>query len=121
MKILNAKSLKFLEEYLNNAAPTGYESNGQKIWMRYLEPYVDEFITDNYGTAVQVFKGVVNCWRQPNTNKWHFRLHSGRAANTTLFFSNSYKELSGDITQVKILLNGGSFDGGNIALSYYQD
>ena len=56
MKILNAKSLNFLEEYLNNAAPTGYESNGQKIWMKYLEPYVDEFITDNYGTAV----GVIN-------------------------------------------------------------
>ncbi len=56
MKILNAKSLKFLEEYLNNAAPTGYESNGQKIWMKYLKPYVDEFITDNYGTAV----GVIN-------------------------------------------------------------
>ena len=56
MKILNAKSLKFLEEYLNNAAPTGYESKGQKIWMKYLEPYVDEFITDNYGTAV----GVIN-------------------------------------------------------------
>ncbi len=56
MKILNAKSLKFLEEYLNNAAPTGYESNGQKIWMKYLKPHVDEFITDNYGTAV----GVIN-------------------------------------------------------------
>ncbi len=56
MKVLNAKSLKFLEEYLNNAAPTGYESNGQKIWMKYLKPYVDDFITDNYGTAV----GVIN-------------------------------------------------------------
>ena len=56
MKILNSKSLKFLEEYLNNAAPTGYESDGQKIWMKYLKPYVDEFITDNYGTAV----GVIN-------------------------------------------------------------
>ena len=56
MKILNAKSLNFLEEYLNNAAPTGYESNGQRIWMKYLKPYVDEFITDNYGTAV----GVIN-------------------------------------------------------------
>ncbi len=56
MKILNAKSLKFLEEYLNNAAPTGYESNGQRIWMKYLKPYVDEFITDNYGTSV----GVIN-------------------------------------------------------------
>ena len=56
MKVLNPKSLKFLEEYLNNASPTGYESNGQKIWMKYLKPYVDDFITDNYGTAV----GVIN-------------------------------------------------------------
>ena len=54
--ILNDKSIKFLESYLNNAAPTGYEWEGQKIWMDYLKPYVDEFITDTYGTAV----GVVN-------------------------------------------------------------
>src|SRR5210317_747321 len=55
-KILNKKSLSFLETYLNNPSPTGYESGGQKIWMEYLRPYVDEFITDNYGTAV----GVIN-------------------------------------------------------------
>jgi putative aminopeptidase FrvX len=52
--ILNKKSLDFLEKYLNNAAPTGYEWNGQKLWMDYLSPYVDEFITDTYGTAVAV-------------------------------------------------------------------
>ena len=52
--ILNKKSLIFLEKYLNNAAPTGYEWDGQKIWMQYLEPYVDEFITDTYGTAVAI-------------------------------------------------------------------
>ncbi len=52
--ILNKKSLTFLESYLNNAAPTGYEWDGQKIWMDYLTPYVDEFITDTYGTAVAV-------------------------------------------------------------------
>ena len=56
MKVLNDKSIKFLEEYLNNASPTGYESNGQKIWMKYLKPYVDDFITDDYGTAV----GIIN-------------------------------------------------------------
>ena len=56
MSILDKKALKFLENYLNNAAPTGYESEGQKIWMDYLKPYVDEFITDVYGTAV----GVIN-------------------------------------------------------------
>lgn len=54
--ILNTKSLKFLEEYLNNASPTGHEWEGQKIWMNYLKPYVDDFITDTYGTAV----GVIN-------------------------------------------------------------
>ncbi|KAB5491951.1 MULTISPECIES: M42 family metallopeptidase [Flagellimonas] len=53
-KIINKKSLEFLEKYLNNPSPTGYEWEGQKIWMDYLKPYVDEFITDTYGTAVAV-------------------------------------------------------------------
>ena len=55
-KILNKKSIDFLEKYLNNASPTGYEWEGQKMWMDYLKPYVDKFITDTYGTAV----GVIN-------------------------------------------------------------
>lgn len=55
-KIITEKSLDFFERYLNNAAPTGYEWEGQKIWMDYLKPYVDTFITDTYGTAV----GVIN-------------------------------------------------------------
>ena len=38
--------MSFLEKYLNNAAPTGYEWEGQKMWMNYLKPYVNEFITD---------------------------------------------------------------------------
>jgi len=54
--ILKKSSLAFLEKYLNNASPTGYESEGQKIWMDYLKPFVDTFITDSYGTAV----GVIN-------------------------------------------------------------
>lgn len=54
--ILTKSSLTFLEKYLNNASPTGYEESGQKIWMEYLTPYVDTFITDTYGTAV----GVIN-------------------------------------------------------------
>ncbi len=56
MKIIDKKAEQFLETYLNNAAPTGYESPGQKLWMDYLKPYVDNFITDVYGTAV----GVIN-------------------------------------------------------------
>lgn len=54
--ILNKASLDFLERYLNNASPTGYEWSGQNIWMDYMKPYVDTFITDTYGTAV----GIIN-------------------------------------------------------------
>ena len=53
-KILNTKSIKFLEKYLNNASPTGFESEGQKLWLEYLNPYIDEHYVDTYGTAVAV-------------------------------------------------------------------
>ncbi|HEX2898277.1 MAG TPA: M42 family peptidase, partial [Bacteroidia bacterium] len=51
---MDQKSQDFLARYLNNPSPTGFESQGQKIWMDYLRPYVDEFITDTYGNAVAV-------------------------------------------------------------------
>lgn len=54
--ILTPRSLEFLERYLNNASPTGFESSGQRIWLDYLKPYIDTHFVDNYGTAV----GVIN-------------------------------------------------------------
>jgi putative aminopeptidase FrvX len=51
---MDDKSRDFLFKYINNASPTGYETEGQKIWMDYLKPYVDEFFTDTYGTAVGI-------------------------------------------------------------------
>ena len=56
MKIINTKSEKFLEAYLNNASPTGFEAPGQQLWLRYLKPYIDDWGLDNYGTAY----GIVN-------------------------------------------------------------
>lgn len=53
---MDDKSRKFLFDYLNNAAPTGFETPGQQIWLDYLKPYIDEWYSDNYGTAV----GVIN-------------------------------------------------------------
>lgn len=50
------KNIEFLYNYLNNASPTGFETSGQKIWLDYLKPYIDETIVDVYGTAV----GVIN-------------------------------------------------------------
>jgi len=54
--ILNAASLKFLENYINNASPTGFESPGQQMWLDYIRPYIDTHIVDTYGTVV----GVIN-------------------------------------------------------------
>lgn len=53
---MDKKSKKFLEEYLNNSSPTGFESSGQKIWLDYLKPYIDDYFTDTYGSVV----GVIN-------------------------------------------------------------
>ncbi len=47
---------EFLYKYLNNASPTGFESAGQKIWLDYLKPYIDEYIVDTYGSVI----GIVN-------------------------------------------------------------
>lgn len=55
-KVMTDKSMKFLEAYLNNASPTGFEWPGQKLWLDYLTPYIDEYFVDTYGTAV----GVIN-------------------------------------------------------------
>jgi putative aminopeptidase FrvX len=44
----------FLFKYLNNAAPTGFETSGQKLWLEYVKPYTDEFIQDNYGTVAAI-------------------------------------------------------------------
>lgn len=53
---MRKESFEFLERYLNNASPVGFEMSGQKIWLDYIEPYVDEFFSDTYGTVV----GVIN-------------------------------------------------------------
>jgi putative aminopeptidase FrvX len=54
--ILSKQALNFLERYLNNPSPTGFESEGQKLWLEYIRPYVDDYWVDNYGSVV----GIVN-------------------------------------------------------------
>lgn len=53
---MDKKSKEFLYKYLNNAAPTGFEVEGQKIWLDYVKPYVDDYYVDTYGSVY----GVVN-------------------------------------------------------------
>lgn len=54
--LITTDSMAFMERYLNNPSPTGFESEGQKLWLDYIRPYVDEHIVDPYGTVV----GVIN-------------------------------------------------------------
>jgi putative aminopeptidase FrvX len=54
--IITDASLAFLKNYLNNASPTGFEFSGQKIWLEYLRPYIQDTMIDPYGTAV----GIIN-------------------------------------------------------------
>jgi putative aminopeptidase FrvX len=54
--VLTKKSLEFLESYINNASPTGFEKEGQKLWLNYIKPYIDDYWVDTYGNVV----GIVN-------------------------------------------------------------
>ena len=54
--ILKDSSVSFLERYVNNHSPTGFESSGQQIWLEYIRPFIDEYHVDSYGTAY----GVIN-------------------------------------------------------------
>ena len=54
MNIINQESEVFLENYINNFSPTGFESGGQKLWLEYIRPYIDEYHLDNYGTLYAV-------------------------------------------------------------------
>ena len=54
--ILPPSSHVFLKKYLNTPSPVGFESEGQKIWIEYLKPFIDTYYTDVYGTGV----GIIN-------------------------------------------------------------
>lgn len=54
--IFTQNSLTFLKDYLNNPSPTGFESAGQRMWLNYMKPYIDNYFVDTYGTVV----GVIN-------------------------------------------------------------
>ncbi|QNE38445.1 M42 family metallopeptidase [Hymenobacter sp. NBH84] len=53
---MRPESFDFLQKYLNNASPTGFEKEGQKLWLDYVRPYVDDYLIDTYGTVV----GIIN-------------------------------------------------------------
>lgn len=54
MSLITKKSEEFLHKYLNQASPTGHESEGQKLWLDYIKPYIDDWKLDAYGTLFSI-------------------------------------------------------------------
>jgi len=54
--VITPDSMKFLKNYIDNASPVGFEIAGQKLWLNYMKPYIDDQFVDAYGTAV----GIIN-------------------------------------------------------------
>lgn len=54
--VITDHSMSFFRNYINTPSPVGFEFKGQKLWLDYIKPFVDETFTDPYGTAV----GVIN-------------------------------------------------------------
>lgn len=53
---MNKNSINFLFDYLNNKSPVGHELSGQKIWLSYIEDFIDTYFIDTYGNTI----GIVN-------------------------------------------------------------
>ena len=56
MKVINKASEEFLYRYLNATSPTGFEAEGQQVWLEYVNQFVDESYLDDYGTTY----GIIN-------------------------------------------------------------
>jgi len=49
--MFDKESQSFLEDLLITPSPTGYESEGQKVWKNYVSKYADKTESDAYGSA----------------------------------------------------------------------
>jgi endoglucanase len=51
---MRKQSLEFLKELLTTPSPSGFERQGQRVWLDYAKKYADETFTDTYGNTVGV-------------------------------------------------------------------
>lgn len=48
---------EFLERLLGTPSPSGFEVDGQRVWIEYVETFANDVRTDEYGNAVAVHEG----------------------------------------------------------------
>jgi endoglucanase len=56
---MNSDAKHFLFDLLNTSSPTGFETEGQKVWMTHVGRFADSVENDAYGTAWAIRKGTV--------------------------------------------------------------
>jgi putative aminopeptidase FrvX len=54
---MNSEAKQFLFKLLNTPSPTGFESEGQKVWMNYVGQFADSLDNDSYGNAWATLAG----------------------------------------------------------------
>jgi putative aminopeptidase FrvX len=54
---MNSEAKQFLFTLLNTPSPTGFESEGQKVWMNYVGQFADSLDNDSYGNAWATLAG----------------------------------------------------------------
>jgi putative aminopeptidase FrvX len=52
--IMDKLAISFFEELINKPSPTGFESEGQKLWLEYMKPYSDDYLVDTYGSVAAI-------------------------------------------------------------------
>lgn len=51
---MRTESLEFLKKLLTTPSPSGFERDGQRVWLDYVKQYADKTETDTYGSAVGI-------------------------------------------------------------------
>jgi putative aminopeptidase FrvX len=51
---VRSESLEFLKKLLTTPSPSGFEREGQRVWLDYASRYADETRTDTYGNALAI-------------------------------------------------------------------
>ncbi|WP_253736870.1 M20/M25/M40 family metallo-hydrolase [Halohasta salina] len=54
---MDERRREFLTALLSTPSPSGYEADGQRVWIDYVSEFADEVRTDDYGNAVAVHQG----------------------------------------------------------------
>ena len=54
---MESRQRQFLEELLSTPTPSGFETDGQRVWLDYVSRFADETHVDDYGNAVAIYEG----------------------------------------------------------------